>query len=81
MGPYDLIFDTMKPSFSVIGFASLTAVILREQGDRRIPVKVKIIQPPGLSRAIENESWELMGKHQKIKLASIKTAVLQRKKT
>jgi hypothetical protein len=34
MGPYDLIFDTLMPSFSVIRVAPLTAVILRRS--RRI---------------------------------------------
>jgi hypothetical protein len=42
---------------------------------------VRIIQPVALRRAIENESWKLLEKYQKIKSASKKTVFLQNKKS
>lgn len=43
--------------------------------------QVEVIQPASLRRAIENESWKLLEKYQKIKSSFIKTTVLKNKKS
>ena len=43
--------------------------------------QVEVIHPASLRQAIENESWKLLEKYQKIKLASKKSVVLQNKKS